>query len=128
MKSMLHPKFFGLFVLFLITTVNASLHEEVQAEIRNQDPNAHVGIMVYSLSDKKVLYEHQADKLFVPASVSKVVTAASALHHLGDNYRFTTQLLHDGIVTGNTLKGNLYLKGDGDPSLTSKDLATLRSR
>ncbi len=57
-----------------------------------------------------------------PASVTKVFTTAAALHYLGAGYTFRTQLLHDGKVENGVLKGNLWIKGGGDPTFGSKYL------
>jgi serine-type D-Ala-D-Ala carboxypeptidase/endopeptidase (penicillin-binding protein 4) len=63
-------------------------------------------------------YDHpeyiQHSGKYVPASLLKMVTAAAAMHILGESYRFKTEIYVD-------LKRNLYLKGYGDPSLTSQD-------
>jgi len=59
-----------------------------------------------------------ADKPFVPASVTKVVTAWLALEVLGADYRFQTSFyLDDDRV--------LYVRGGGDPFLISEELALL---
>lgn len=56
---------------------------------------------------------HRADKAFIPASTLKILTALVALERLGAEYRFTTLLfLNDD--------GDLYIKGGGDPFLTSE--------
>lgn len=55
----------------------------------------------------------------VPASSMKVVTTATALGALGANYRFKTELQYDGTIEKDVLKGNLYIKGYGDPTLGS---------
>jgi D-alanyl-D-alanine carboxypeptidase/D-alanyl-D-alanine-endopeptidase (penicillin-binding protein 4) len=53
----------------------------------------------------------------------KVVTAASALHHLGPSYRFKTEVYIDGDIDGGgTLDGNLYVKGTGDPTMVVERL------
>lgn len=49
---------------------------------------------------------------YIPASVLKIVTAAAVLHYLGPNYRFKTEFYIDS-------KRNLYVKGFGDPTLSS---------
>ncbi len=56
-----------------------------------------------------------------PASTMKVVTATSALQALGPEYRFETHLYAGQAATtaGTTLKGPLYLKGYGDPTLST---------
>jgi serine-type D-Ala-D-Ala carboxypeptidase/endopeptidase (penicillin-binding protein 4) len=68
--------------------------------------------------DKKVLYAHQAQNLFIPASTIKVATAASVLAAFGPDYRFTTTFYK-------TYDGCLAIRGSGDPSLTSNELRTI---
>lgn len=66
------------------------------------------------------LYEINSTTGLVPASVMKVVTTGTALSLLGPGYRFTTLLQHDGAKNGNTLNGNVYIRGNGDPTLGSE--------
>ena len=59
---------------------------------------------------------------FAPASTFKILTAIAALQTLGPDYRFETRFEslddpHDGTVAG-----DVYVVGEGDPSLTSDDL------
>jgi D-alanyl-D-alanine carboxypeptidase/D-alanyl-D-alanine-endopeptidase (penicillin-binding protein 4) len=58
----------------------------------------------------------------VPASTIKLIVAATALHDLGPGYRFTTKIVTNGSVVGDTLQGDLYVVGGGDPELLSADL------
>ena len=58
-----------------------------------------------------------------PASVMKTVTTATALEILGEDFRFPTTLEYDGSIDNGLLKGNLYIKGSGDPSLGSAHFA-----
>ena len=68
------------------------------------------------------MYEIRSEKLFIPASNAKVITTAVALKYLGPNYRFSTQIYTDGILENQVLKGNLYIKGFGDPKLVTEQL------
>jgi serine-type D-Ala-D-Ala carboxypeptidase/endopeptidase (penicillin-binding protein 4) len=64
------------------------------------------------------LVAQNADESFVPASVTKIVTAWLALEVLGSNYRFETRFYLDGNRV-------LYVRGGGDPFLISEELARL---
>lgn len=76
-------------------------------------------------TDGQVLAEQQADKLRIPASTLKAVTAAVALETLGPKHRFSTVLLADSAPRRGQLKGDLYLKGEADPELTRESLTQL---
>ena len=80
------------------------------------------GIKIYSLDRGETLYEVRSDQLFIPASNVKILTTAVALKYLGHNYRFYTLVYTDGVLENSTLKGNLYIKGSGDPKLVTEQL------
>lgn len=82
----------------------------------------HIGIEVYSLKYNKIIYQLNPHQLFIPASNTKIITAASALEFLGKDYQFETSLFIDGKIIEEKLVGNLYLRGSGDPSLTDKEI------
>jgi D-alanyl-D-alanine carboxypeptidase/D-alanyl-D-alanine-endopeptidase (penicillin-binding protein 4) len=84
--------------------------------------DALVGVHVRSLSDGRTIFERNGTKLFNPASNVKLVTTAAALWYLGSSYRFRTIAYRDASLRGGTLSGNLYVKGRGDPMLTSEEL------
>ncbi len=92
--------------------------------------DAEVSVSIITISDNKLLADHQPDRQLIPASSLKTVTTASALALLGPGYRYTTSLWIEGTVSEGVLKGDLILLGSGDPSFTSKllkegpDLAT----
>jgi D-alanyl-D-alanine carboxypeptidase/D-alanyl-D-alanine-endopeptidase (penicillin-binding protein 4) len=78
---------------------------------------------VIDVESGRILASHHPDRSVIPASTLKVVTTATALAILGPSYRFPTDLLYDGdIGRDGQLRGNLYLRGSGDPTLGSGQL------
>jgi D-alanyl-D-alanine carboxypeptidase/D-alanyl-D-alanine-endopeptidase (penicillin-binding protein 4) len=75
--------------------------------------------LVLVMDDKgNELIAQNADKPFVPASVTKIVTAWLAMEVLGGDYRFKTRFYLDHNRV-------LYVRGGGDPFLVSEELAKL---
>ena len=71
----------------------------------------------------RTLIDVNAKKMMIPASITKIVTASAALEHFPPGHKFKTQILAESSqVKGPVLKGNLYLKGGGDPSFVSENL------
>jgi D-alanyl-D-alanine carboxypeptidase/D-alanyl-D-alanine-endopeptidase (penicillin-binding protein 4) len=83
--------------------------------------SAHVGVEVQSLEDGQVVYAKNAEDLLNPASNTKLITSAAALLRLGPEYRFSTDYLADKPVQRGRV-GTLYVKGRGDPSVTTERL------
>src|SRR4051812_7071021 len=83
--------------------------------------NARVAFQVESLDDGQVIYSRNPDELLNPASNTKLVTAATGLLRLGPEYRFSTDYLSDRPMQRGRI-GTLYVKGRGDPSVTTERL------
>ncbi len=78
---------------------------------------AHWGASAVDLVTNKPVYERNAHSWFVPASVQKLNSAATALTRLGPQYRFQTVLRMEGEVDNNgVLHGDIALIGAGDPA------------
>ena len=71
---------------------------------------------------------HRADAVVNPASVMKLVSTYAALELLGPAFTWKTPVLLDGPVRNATLAGNLYLRGQGDPTLVAERLWLLMRR
>ena len=84
---------------------------------------ASFSLVVKDVQEGKTVYSYDTDRLQSPASVLKTVATATALEILGEDYRYPTTLVYDGILESGTLEGNLYIKGSGDPSLGSSHFA-----
>lgn len=76
------------------------------------------GVIVVSLSRGDTLFGRNPDVGLLPASTMKVFTSAMALDYLGPQHQFETQVLREGSVDSDgVLRGDLILRGAGDPSL-----------
>ena len=74
-----------------------------------------LGLYIRSVSTAQTLYSHNAATRRIPASNVKLFTAAAALASLGPDYRFATDFYAKGKVRDGVVRGDLYLKGYGDP-------------
>ena len=81
--------------------------------------SAHWGILIVDPARGDTLYARNADKLFMPASNQKIITGAVALAQLGAEHRWTTTLFARGAIRNGVLDGDLVVRGDGDPSISS---------
>lgn len=87
------------------------------------DPNfaeANWGVYIQSLKTGEIIYKTNADKLFIPASSLKLFTSAAGFLLLGSDYQFLTTLSARGKVENNLIKGDLIVKGFGDPTISGK--------
>jgi len=87
-----------------------------------------LGVAVIDVETGNVIAQHNMNKTLIPASSLKTVTTASAIHYLGADYRFRTDLQYDGTIAADgTLEGNIYIKGYGDPTLASPEMEEVLS-
>jgi D-alanyl-D-alanine carboxypeptidase/D-alanyl-D-alanine-endopeptidase (penicillin-binding protein 4) len=91
-----------------------------------------VGIFVQEVGNPRPLFMQQPDQPLNPASVMKLVTTFAALELLGPDYRWKTRAYLGGPLIDGVLRGNLILRGGGDPKITIEQwqafMATLRAR
>jgi serine-type D-Ala-D-Ala carboxypeptidase/endopeptidase (penicillin-binding protein 4) len=88
---------------------------DVKEKVAALDPSGLVFVVDGKGDD---VVAQNADEPFVPASVTKIVTAWLALEVLSADYRFETRFYLDD-------KRVLYVRGGGDPLLISEELALL---
>jgi D-alanyl-D-alanine carboxypeptidase/D-alanyl-D-alanine-endopeptidase (penicillin-binding protein 4) len=101
----------------------ATLAQRVEAALASTPAarSAFWGIQAVDLASGKTLYELNPDRLFVPASNTKLFTTALALTVLGPEATFRTRVVAanppdaDGL-----LHGSLRLVGGGDPNLSAR--------
>lgn len=97
-----------------------------------EDPvfaDAQIGISIFDMEKNKSVYARGDDLPLNPASNVKLVTTAAAMRVLGPEHRYATQLLRgDGALRGATIEGDIWLKGSGDPQLTTENLFMLANQ
>ncbi len=87
------------------------------------------GALVRELENGVTLYERRADGQRVPASVEKLFTTSTALLRFGSGGTLATRVLTDGTLgPDGVLRGDVYLVGGGDPTLTGGHLERLARR
>jgi D-alanyl-D-alanine carboxypeptidase/D-alanyl-D-alanine-endopeptidase (penicillin-binding protein 4) len=94
------------------------LHDKPLARTR-------VGVEVMQASDGDILFAHNAEHSFNPASNTKMLTTAAAISYLGGDYRYHTALYGPAPDGEGVVHGDVILRGSGDPSLTVSDLAEI---
>jgi D-alanyl-D-alanine carboxypeptidase/D-alanyl-D-alanine-endopeptidase (penicillin-binding protein 4) len=98
----------------------AGLQKPIEALLaKGKYPLSRVAIALRDITADTVCAILNADTLFNPASVSKLVTAAMAFDKLGTGYTFKTLVFLDSAFDPATgaCRGNMYIRGGGDPSL-----------
>jgi N-acyl-D-amino-acid deacylase len=100
----------------------ATLAERIQKVIsRPEFARANFGIKFITLDTGKVLYSLNSNKLFVPASTTKLLTEGTVLAKLGADYRFHTRIYRTAPVDRKgKLNGDLILVASGDPNLSNR--------
>jgi serine-type D-Ala-D-Ala carboxypeptidase/endopeptidase (penicillin-binding protein 4) len=105
----------------LTTKLSGRLKKAVQAA---GFKDGELGLWVGNRTETAVetYFGQNADKPFNPASLSKLVTAGAIFSELHPTFKFKTTLVSDAAISSSTLKGNLYLKGGGDPAFVSENM------
>ncbi|MBO1914736.1 D-alanyl-D-alanine carboxypeptidase, partial [Microvirga sp. 3-52] len=86
---------------------SASLSEKLQEILSDKRLNGAIaGVSVRNEMGEE-LFEQYGDIRLHPASNMKLLTSAAALATLGEDYKFTTEILTDGRLAGKVLHGNV---------------------
>jgi len=115
--------FFGGCVQAQDQPVNKSnLDEAVRVFVNDSElRNSLIGFFAVDTKTQKSVIEVNADYSLATASIMKVITTATAVLTLGENFTYSTKIEYDGELNkaNGTLNGNIYIKGGGDPTLGS---------
>jgi D-alanyl-D-alanine carboxypeptidase/D-alanyl-D-alanine-endopeptidase (penicillin-binding protein 4) len=128
MIKSLRPLFFATLLLPLAlpiqaAPVNTSLPPKVQQALKaSKLGNDALSLVMLPLNGQGTPTVFNADVSVNPASTMKLVTTYAALEILGPTHQWKTEFFTDGTLNNGVLRGNLYLKGGGDPKLNMEKL------
>ncbi len=98
------------FLLICVVSAGTGIREEI-----NQFPGFS-GILIKNLNTQEVLFSHNEDKLFTPASLTKIFTLLTALEIFDEEqYAYPTSFYFSSTTPGE-INGDLYIVGSGDPT------------
>jgi D-alanyl-D-alanine carboxypeptidase/D-alanyl-D-alanine-endopeptidase (penicillin-binding protein 4) len=116
-------------ILSILLNVNSSSTQvniqtlQNMAEAVENHPNLKYGqwsMYAQNITTGTVVVDINSDKSLSPASNLKLLTSAVALSRLGPDYVFNTYLEYSGMIDNNgVLNGNIFIRGEGDPTLGS---------
>ncbi|GAB5464763.1 MAG: D-alanyl-D-alanine carboxypeptidase/D-alanyl-D-alanine-endopeptidase [Candidatus Kapaibacteriales bacterium] len=106
------------------------LHDDLDRIIAQYDTKrTRIGMSVYSMDRGEYIYQRSADKLFTPASNTKIFTVMASFFIRGDGGTINTTLFTNGYLDMDTvLVGDLFIRGEGNVFLRGEDLAVFAER
>lgn len=110
--------------IFFVFSLHLSAATPVQQFVNDKlMSSANISILVNNLSTGNTVCDFRCKNVTITASTMKVITTATALELFGAEYKFETRLEIDGTLSKDSvLKGNLYIRAGGDPTLGSDKL------
>ena len=99
----------------------SALTTDLSGMISTKIRSGQFGVMVASLTRGDTLFAQNAGEMMQPASTMKLFSTAVALDRFGPEHSFSTDVLRDAPLGGDgTVTGNIYLRADGDPSMSAR--------
>lgn len=111
----------GLLISFN-TYADGPLESEFKARLKSSRLKIEDFGVVVGEGAGKTYLSVNPNRLMIPASITKLATAASFLKHYPPGTRFKTQILSSGTISKTVLKGPIVLKGAGDPGFVSETM------
>lgn len=106
----------------------ASLSSTLSSILDDARSRTETDVSVLDAESGAAVYSRRSTSANMPASNTKILTAVTAMHELGPDYRFTTDVVRRGSVTNGVLNGSLYLVGHGDPTSRQSDYTALAAQ
>jgi len=109
-------------LLVLLVPASAPIDRTIdQIAARPEYAHAAIGVEAIDLATGRVVYAKNAERFYVPASTTKLLTVGAALAAFGPDHRFHTRVYRTGSIEADgTLAGDLVLVASGDPNLSNR--------
>lgn len=107
-------------LLFFIPLTSGPLHASRRTPAYPGMFSEVAGLCVIDLATGETVSEVNADRPFIPASVTKAVTAASVMCLRDSAERFVTPVVALGKIKRGVLEGNVVVSCSGDPTIESR--------
>jgi D-alanyl-D-alanine carboxypeptidase/D-alanyl-D-alanine-endopeptidase (penicillin-binding protein 4) len=104
-----------MFLAFMLAAASLAGKVEFWLEKNPALRRAHWGVHAVRADTGEVVYSHNADRLFTPASNTKLFSTALAMRRLGPPHKFVTRVMLDP-------NGDLRLVGGGDVTMSSRPI------
>lgn len=105
--------------LLFQTMVTCSFSQDIYSLITSKAPRpGFVGLYFMDIDNGSLIVRYNEHDLFIPASLTKIFSTLVAWEVLGPEFRYNTTVY---VPRGNispTLRGNIAIKGNGDPSMS----------
>ena len=103
-------------------TIPYELNQKLQAYPLN---SANYSIHIQEVNSQTPTVSWNSHVKRTPASVVKILTTYAGVLALGYDYRWETKFFHTGYVQNGVLRGDIYVKAVGDPSLSTKHISKI---
>jgi len=87
--------------------------------------NSKISIRIMSAEQNEIFFEKNPDHYLTPASTTKLFPTFAAYALLGADYMVPTRVFTNAPIENGIVKGDVYLKGYGDPTLSEQDIKDL---
>jgi len=112
-----------LLILFTTKIFSVTIPDGLAQEIEYFPLNKNnYSIYIQAVDSNEPIASWQTHVKRTPASVMKLLTTYSALLDLGFDYRWETKFYYTGKIRNGVLKGDLYVRASGDPTLVTEDI------
>lgn len=113
-------------LIFVQSLIYSQKISEIESILDKVPSKTKSSIFIYNPNTMDTIYNSNIQESMIPASNTKLFTAAAALNLMEYDHEFKTSILSEDFdYVDSVINGNLYIKGYGNSVFTEKDLDSL---